>query len=251
MSSSEPRRLRSAKNAGPTERGAMTIAARVLSLGCAGLAVAFTPTPVRAQSDQADLKAFAVHINRAPQQSWPGYGIYLGNGLILTAAHVAGDVAQTKPHVVIAGQDLPAQLVKQGSLQSVDLTLLSVDGTKLPVSLRMRRMPLCEREPHAGERVVVAVPEGTAPSRILPRQAIPADLRGRFDTAIADVATTGNSGSGVFDAADLCLLGIVSRKISIVQQRLRMGAPAHTIDIAKYFVPAAAIKAFIPQNVSF
>ena len=78
----------------------------------------------------------------------------------------------------------------------------------------MRRTPLCEHPPFAGERVVVAIPEGTAPSKILPRQAIPADLRGRFDTVIADVATTGNSGSGVFDAGDLCLLGIMSRKIS-------------------------------------
>ena len=193
----------------------MTVAARLVSLACAALAVALTPTHGRAQSDPADLRAFAVHINRTPQQPWPGYGIYLGNGLILTAAHVAGDVAQTKPHVLIAGQDLPAALVKQGSLESVDLTLLSVDGTKLPVGLQMRRTPLCEHPPLAGERVVVAIPEGTAPSRVLPRQAIPADLRGRFDTAIADVATTGNSGSGVFDAADLCLLGIMSRKISI------------------------------------
>jgi len=229
----------------------MTIAAKVLGLGCAGLAVAFTPTVVRAQSDQADLKAFAVHINRTPRQPWPGYGVYLGAGLILTASHVAGNVAQTKPHVVIAGQDLPARLVKQGSLESVDLTLLSVDGTKLPVDLRMRRMPLCERAPYAGERVVVAIPEGTAPSRILPRQAIPAALRARFGTAIADVATTGNSGSGVFDAADLCLLGIVSRKISIIERPLKMGAPVRRTDIAKYFVPAAAIKAFIPPNVSF
>jgi hypothetical protein len=229
----------------------MTVAARVLGVGCAALAVALTPVPVRAQSDHSALTALAVHINHTPQQPWPGYGIYLGNGLVLTASHVAGDFAQTKPHVVIAGQDLPAALVKQGSLDSVDLTLLSVDGTKLPVGLQMRRTPLCERPPFAGERVVVAIPEGTAPSRILPRQAIPADLRGRFDTAIADVATTGNSGSGVFDAGDLCLLGIMSRKISVTSPPLIVGAPARTTDIAKYFVPAAQIKAFIPSNVSF
>ncbi len=229
----------------------MIVAVKVFGLGCAALAVALAPSLAQAQSDQTDLKAFAVHINRTPQQPWPGYGVYLGNGLILTAAHVAGNVVQTQPHVVIAGQDLPAALVKQGSLESVDLTLLSVDGAKLPVGLQMRRTPLCERPPYAGERVVVAIPEGTAPSRVLPRQAIPADLRGRFDTDIADVATTGNSGSGVFDAADLCLLGIVSRKISITQLPLKLGAPAHTTDIAKYFVPAAEIKAFIPQSVSF
>ena len=229
----------------------MAVAVNVFRLGCVALAVALTPTLARAQSDQANLKAFAVHINRTPQQPWPGYGVYLGNGLILTAAHVAGDVAQTKPHVVIAGQDLPATLIKQGSLEGVDLTLLSIDGTKLPVGLQMRRTPLCERPPYAGERVIVAIPEGTAPSRVLPRQAIPADLRGRFDTDIADVATTGNSGSGVFDAADLCLLGIMSRKISILQRPLKPGAPARTTDIAKYFVPAAEIRAFIPQTVSF
>lgn len=229
----------------------MMVAARVLGVGCAALAIALTPVPVRAQTDPAALTALAVHINRTPQQSWPGYGIYLGNGLILTAAHVAGEVAETKPRVVIAGQDLPATLVKQGSLDNVDLTLLSVDGTKLPVGLQMRRTPLCEHPPFAGERVVVAIPEKTAPSRVLPRQAIPANIRGRFDTAIADVATTGNSGSGVFDAADLCLLGIVSRKISVTSRPLIIGAPARTVDIAKYFVPAAQIKAFIPSSVSF
>jgi hypothetical protein len=98
---------------------------------------------------------------------------------------VPGPFASTKPHVVIAGQDLPAGLVKEGNLESVDLTLLSIDATKLPVRLKMRRLPFCERAPYAGEVVAVATPEGTARSRVLPRQAIPADLRARFDTAIA------------------------------------------------------------------
>jgi hypothetical protein len=215
------------------------------------MAVALAPTPSKAQSDPSSLTALAVHINRTPKQAWPGYGIYLGNGLILTAAHVAGEFAQTKPHVLIAGQDLPAALVKEGTLDTIDLTLLSIDGTKLPVSLQMRRTPLCKHPPFPGERVVVAIPEGTAPSKILPRQAIPADLRGRFDTVIADVASTGNSGSGVFDASDLCLLGIMSRKISVSSRPFAAGAPARTIDIAKYFVPATQIKAFIPSSVSF
>ena len=230
----------------------MSVAVKVLSLGCAALAAALAPSGARAQSTDADLKPFAVHVNRTPQQSWPGYGIYLGNGLILTASHVPGPFAATKPHVVVAGQDLPASLVKEGNLDSVDLTLLSVDATKLPVGLQMRRMPLCERAPYAGEAVVVAIPEGTARSRVLPREAIPAAVRGRFGTAIADVATTGNSGSGVFDAANLCLLGIISRKITVVQHGSRLGAPATaTRDIAKYFVPAADIKAFIPPAVTY
>jgi hypothetical protein len=228
----------------------MTLRATVLGLGCV-LAGALGPTLSRAQSGDFPLTALAVHINRTPQQAWPGYGIYLGNGLILTAAHVVGDFAQTKPHVVIAKQDLPAELVKEGNLESVDLTLLSIDKTKLPISLQMRRTPLCEHPPNPGDRVIVAIPEGVAPSRIVPRQLIPPDLRARFDTAIADVATTGNSGSGVFEAGRLCLTGIISRKISVVQQPLKIGAPSRTKDIAKYFVPAAQIKAFIPYNASF
>jgi hypothetical protein len=40
-------------------------------------------------------------------------------------------------------------------------------------------------------------------------------LRSKFSTLIADVATTGNSGSGVFDPNHECLLGIMSRKFII------------------------------------
>ncbi|HEY1453245.1 MAG TPA: trypsin-like peptidase domain-containing protein [Roseiarcus sp.] len=230
----------------------MNVAVKVMRLGCVALAAALASTGARAQSADADLKSFAVHVNRTPQQSWPGYGIYLGNGLILTASHVPGTFAATKPHVVIAGQDLPAGLVREGNLDSVDLTLLSIDPTGLPVRLRMRRMPLCERAPYAGEAVVVAIPEGTARSRVLPPQAIPAELRGRFGTVIGDVATTGNSGSGVFDAADFCLLGIISRKISVGRPSARFDVPVTPArDIAKYFVPAPVIKAFIPPGVTF
>jgi hypothetical protein len=201
--------------------------------------------------DDADLKLFAVHINRTPPQPWPGYGIYLGNGLILTASHVPGNFTQSKPHVLIAGQDLPAALVKEGSLEDVDLTLMSIDSTKLPVRLQMRRMSLCAMPPFAGETVVVATPEGTARSHVLSRVMVPPNLRGRFNTLIGDVATTGNSGSGVFDAWKQCLLGIMSRKISVGLRGNRLGAPARTVDIAKYFVPASEIKAFIPDGVSF
>jgi hypothetical protein len=230
----------------------VSIAVKVGSLGCAVLGALLPLAAARAQSADADLKAFAVHVNRTPKQSWPGYGIYLGNGLILTASHVPGTFVSTKPHVEMAGQDLPAGLVKEGALDSVDLTLLSVDASKLPVRLQMRRMPICERAPYVGEAVVVATPEGTARSRVVPPQAIPADLRGRFGTAIADVATTGNSGSGVFDAANLCLLGIISRKISVVQHGVRFGAPVNaTRDIAKYFVPAPVIRAFFPPGVTY
>jgi hypothetical protein len=86
-------------------------------------------------------------------------------------------------------------------------------------------MPLCDRAPYPGKAIVVAIAEGTARST----GSCPAGDSFRsarqVSTAIADVATTGISGSGVFDAANLCLLGITSRKISIVQGSLRLGSP--------------------------
>ena len=174
--------------------------------------------------------------------------MYLGGGLILTAAHVPGNFADTKPRAMIAGEDLPTTLVRQGSLDSVDLTLLSVDATALPIRMRMRRLPLCERTAYAGEAVVVVTPERAADSHVLPPSAVPAGLRDRFATVIGDVATTGNSGSGVIDVRRTCLLGIISRKISVSRSGAR---GAETRDIAKYFVPAGEIRAFLPPGVSF
>jgi hypothetical protein len=51
----------------------------------------------------------------------------LGNGLVLTAAHVVGSAARTRPSVRIAGMDLPAKAVKEGNVERVDLTLLSIN----------------------------------------------------------------------------------------------------------------------------
>jgi hypothetical protein len=127
-------------------------------------------------------------------------------------------------------------------LARTDLTLLSVDEEKLPVSLRLRRLPLCERPPWPGEPVIVVIPEGTARSHIMSPQLLPANMQTKFSTVISDVATTGNSGSGVFDAGRKCLLGIMSRKIFMGR------AGSEEKDIAKYFVPASDIASFIPAE---
>jgi hypothetical protein len=208
------------------------------------------------------LRLYAVEIVH-PTQSWlryvidqaktlfglgsrSGYGVYLGQGLVITAAHVVGSAQRTPPIVRIANLDLPGKAVKEGAFEQVDLTLLAVDENRLPVSLRLRRMPLCQTPPWVGETVIVAVPEGIARSTVMSPQLLPANLRTKFPTLISDVATTGNSGSGVFDADRRCLLGIMSRKI-FVRQKSVFGMTKEN-DIAKYFVPAAMIAAFIPSE---
>jgi hypothetical protein len=67
-------------------------------------------------------------------------------------------------------------------------------------------------------------------------------LRVKFNALIADVATTGNSGSGVFDPDQKCLLGIMSRKFTIQTTEGER-------DVAKYFVPAAQIRSFLPTEL--
>jgi hypothetical protein len=152
------------------------------------------------QTDDS-LRIYAVDIWQDPPQSGgPGRGVYLGKGLVITAAHVVTPVARTKPTVRIAGMELPATAIKEGDVDRVDLTLLSIDEQKLPIYLQMRRMPLCENNPWPGEPIIVAIPEGTARSHIMLPALLPPNIRERFSTVISDVATTGNSGSGVLDA---------------------------------------------------
>jgi hypothetical protein len=204
--------------------------------------------PCSAKGPDDTLLAYAVHIHRTPMQSWgPGAGIYLGKGLFITAAHVVGRAWMTRPKVVIAGQEYPTSTVKEGSFEGTDLTILSIDENLLPMRLRLRRNSLCKDPPKPGQQVVTVVPEGVARSHVLPPDRLPAKVR-KFNTAIADVANTGNSGSGVFDAQRKCLLGIMSRKIS--QSRTQAGTgKTETYDIAKYFVPASEIANFLPAAV--
>ena len=203
---------------------------------------------MRAQSTDESLRVYATNILRDRTQEVAGYGVYLGNGLVLTAAHVVGSASKTKPSVHLANINLPARAVQEGSYDwGEDLTLLSIDDEKLPVWLRMRRVQLCEKLPWAGEPVIVVTPEGTTRSTVASPLIIPLWYRRRFPTIIKDV--TGNSGAGVFDASRKCLLGIMSRKI-----KGRSTGPdpdSQLKDLATYFVPAWAIRSFIPPKSGF
>lgn len=147
---------------------------------------------------------------------------------------------------MIADVEYPTEVVKEGSFEGTDITLLSVDRELLPMRMNLRRMSLCKAPPYPAQPVVTVVPEGIAHSHIFDPRGLPATAK-RFRTVIADVARTGNSGSGVFDSRKLCLLGIMSRKITAPVAAA--GMRPKTRDIAKYFVPAAEIAAFLPPDL--
>jgi hypothetical protein len=179
-------------------------------------------------------------------------GIYLGGGGILTAAHVVGRWHLLKElEIGIAGQELPARIVKEGSVDKTDLTVLSIDEERLPVRLRLRQNPLCKEPLRAGQEVVVVFPQGTARSRILSPLAIAPQYRAKFGTVIRDVPLSG-SGSGVFDADKRCLLGIISRRIARIDMRKAGPRPQSQVaEYAKYFVPAPTIASFLPKQFRF
>jgi S1-C subfamily serine protease len=202
--------------------------------------------PAAAQDSDASIQATAVAINQTTQFR-AGTGVYLGNGFVLTASHVVGRALLREPRVTIAGQEMPAHIVKQDSFEQSDLALLAIDDQQLPLTLRQRRVLLCHAPPLPGQDVITVVPEAIVHSHVLSPVWLPLNAR-QYKTVISDVARTGNSGSGVFDAKNKCLLGIMSRKISEI---LIHGAAdeKQTLDIAKYFVPVSVIEAFLPKEV--
>jgi trypsin-like peptidase len=204
-----------------------------------GIAIAFPHLGHAASLDDSLLPYF-VTVNG-------GAGIYLGNGLILSVAHVVGGGIVDKPKVTIANRSLQATVVKESPFEQLDLALLQIDETTLPVSLRLRRISLCEGKPWPGEEIVSLSAHGPVRSQILAPTGLPADTR-RFSTVFRDDGTTGNSGTAVFEAQRKCLIGIVSRGITQVYSQ--KGADKKTTrNLAKYFVSAPVIASFMPKQL--
>jgi len=223
-----------------------------------------SPDPVEASSDyQAGLKAtaanvfapadasgdelriYAVNIVRTVPFKSPfiGYGIYLGQGTVLTAAHVIGHwPSYTRVRVIIAGQDLPAKAIRYISPDDTDLALISVDAERLPISLRLRRNPFCKGPTPIGASVVVAYPERSVRSQTISPLLIAPQFRSRFRTLITEPQ---GSGSGVFSADRKCLLGIMSRRVSkYVYKNEGPFRVARPNGWAGYFVPVSALAKF-------
>jgi hypothetical protein len=211
-----------------------------------------TADNVSRNSPDDTFRTYAINVvHTAPfREPFVGYGIYLGQGIVVTAAHVVGNwPLLTNPRVLIGGQDLAATVVKEGVPDTIDLALLSVDQTQLPIALRMRRNPLCKGPLMVGRKVVVAVPQKATESHIISPQQIAPELQARFNTLIGDAEV---SGSGVFDADRKCLQGIISRKTIKFDFRNRNGRLVSVPDgYAGYFVSARRIADFIPPELHF
>jgi hypothetical protein len=208
--------------------------------------------PVDSIRSSDAFKIYAVNVVHTTPFKKPsiGYGIYLGRGVVITAAHVVGRWPfLTNPRVLIAGQDLPVTVIKEGSFEKVDLAFLSLDEASLPISLRLRRNPLCQRPLIVGTNVAVVTPEKVGYSRIISPQQIAPSNRERFNSLLAEPE---GSGAGVFDADRKCLLGIISGKIlKYAHQNVHEGLILKPAGYAGFFIPAKRIANFMPPKYRF
>jgi len=218
-------------------------------------AVLAAPVLSHAQSSDDDLRVYAVGIvNVAPfKRPFSGYGIYLGESTIITAAHVVGHWPLfANPTITIGGQGIPGKVIKKGAFPQLDLAQLSVEQSSLPDSVRLRRSHLCAEPVQVGTDVVIASPEQTVRSRVISPQAIAPRYRSRFGTLISEPH---GSGSGVFDADKKCLLGIMSAAVTRYSLVGAAVAPYgfHTTwdDSVGYFVPASTIADFLSSRNRF
>jgi hypothetical protein len=84
-----------------------------LTIRCCLATAVLTPVGAHTQPTDDSLRAYAVSVGTS-------YGVYLGEGLLITAAHVGGRACENKPSVRIAGLGLPANVIKEGASDRMD-----------------------------------------------------------------------------------------------------------------------------------
>ena len=207
--------------------------------------------PARSQSLDDSLEVYAVYVLKtAPfEKEFTGYGVYLGKGYVITAAHVVGHWPfLTHPRVRIGTETFAATVIKEGSFSTTDLALLSIDTADVPIDLQLRRNPLCKDPPRIGMQAIDVLPDKTSRARVINPLSIAPELQRRYKTLIDSPE---ESGSGLFDAERKCLMGIMSAKMpKLVFQMKGRSLIATEKGFAGYFVPADQIAGFIPASLN-
>jgi hypothetical protein len=107
-----------------------------------------------------------------------GPAVYLGSGLLLTAAHLVNPGADIS--VVIARAKLSAKVLKQGVYEDIDLSLLHFDQSKLPPTLPT--VELCSTPPWPGDPVIVIDSAQATRSTVVAPSVLPPFYQHRFPT---------------------------------------------------------------------
>ena len=200
-----------------------------------------------------EIGAFRVHHRWPPSvdalAASGNTAIHIGSGYFLTASHVsqpphAGDAVG----LGIDGAFHPATIIRAGTYDSVDVTLLRIDPADLPRRLREApALALCGSPLAPGTQAWVVSAGSDTQARILGLADLPPGIPDRYASLITNMAGSGQSGSGVLPPSRDCLAGIVSRVVS--QTTTRADGSSTSIVLAKYFVPAEEIGRFLSDSL--
>lgn len=139
-----------------------------------------------------------------------GSGVYLGNGLILTAGHVVKpDPANPISSVIMDGWKQNATLVAVDP-RGLDLALLKIDPSEISRQRReMKPVDICATGTQPNQPVIVAAQGAVTLSQTVGVPIKDPALTGDWTSILATGYTHGASGGGVFDANKGCLAGII------------------------------------------
>lgn len=169
-----------------------------------------------------------------------GSGVFLGGGLVLTAAHVvtvnAGDPAVS---VILDGWKIDSKVASIG-INGLDLALLRVDPSTL--SIQRQNQPaqaICPSDAAPNQPVAVASEGKVTLSKTVNAPIRSDNFNGDWTDVLDGGYHHGASGGGVFDAQRGCLLGVLTLEAS-----RPAGSYGPALDFTR-FVPASKIAPFL------
>ena len=170
-----------------------------------------------------------------------GSGVYLGNGLVLTAAHVVTvDPENPKVTVVVDGWRRDAVVIKNGHKDNLDLALIRV----LPQGLSEQRkaqpqVAICDSNPTPSQPVIVAAMGNVSDAATISTPITSDGQAGTWTNLLSSGFHHGNSGGGVFNPKQGCLWGIINIELS-------GNVGGRFLDLTA-FVPATKIAPFLGE----
>lgn len=134
-----------------------------------------------------------------------GSGVFLGGGLVLTAAHVVKVNPQDPAATVIMDGWQTAAKVAAIAPNGLDLALLKIDPSEISAQRRnLTPVKLCVDPLTASQSVIVA-----SQGQVSYSVAVPNEAAGNGTYLLNTAYPHGASGGGVFDPSKGCLMGII------------------------------------------
>lgn len=172
-----------------------------------------------------------------------GSGVFLGRGLVLTAAHVVSvDPGNRQVTVLLDGRRVDGVLVRDGQAQKLDLALIRLKDEDLSPQRRDQPLvPVCPANPEPSQPVTVVAMGQSVTAFTIPKGLTSDGREESWTNLLATGFKQGNSGGGVFSIRQKCLWGIVNLELGGVSKTT--GKP---IELTA-FVPAARITPFLEE----